>query len=41
VRSRAFDVDGNIQPPQDDPSIANRRTYWENNGQITRRVLIQ
>lgn len=41
VRSRAFDADGNIQPTQEDPSIANRRTYWENNGQITRRVLIQ
>jgi DMSO/TMAO reductase YedYZ molybdopterin-dependent catalytic subunit len=41
VRSRAIDVDGNIQPAQDDAFLASRRTYWEPNGQITRRVLIQ
>jgi DMSO/TMAO reductase YedYZ molybdopterin-dependent catalytic subunit len=41
VRSRAFDFDGNVQPPAEDPSIASRRTFWENNGQITRRILIQ
>ena len=40
VRSRAFDTDGNPQPPPADPYLAARRTYWENNGQITRRVLI-
>jgi DMSO/TMAO reductase YedYZ molybdopterin-dependent catalytic subunit len=40
VRSRAFDVDGNVQPAPDDPYLASRRTFWENNGQITRRVLI-
>jgi DMSO/TMAO reductase YedYZ molybdopterin-dependent catalytic subunit len=38
VRSRAFDTDGNLQPPPDDPFLSSRRTYWENNGQITRRV---
>ena len=39
-RSRAFDVDGNIQPAPDDPFLASKRTYWESNGHITRRVLI-
>jgi DMSO/TMAO reductase YedYZ molybdopterin-dependent catalytic subunit len=41
VRSRAFDVYGNLQPAPDDPFLASKRTYWESNGQITRRVLIQ
>ena len=40
ITSRAFDVDGNVQPAPDDPFLASRRTYWESNGQITRRVLI-
>jgi DMSO/TMAO reductase YedYZ molybdopterin-dependent catalytic subunit len=40
ITSRAFDVDGNIQPAPDDPFLASRRTFWESNGQITRRVLI-
>jgi Mo-co oxidoreductase dimerisation domain len=40
IRSRAFDVDGNIQPAPDDPFLASKRTFWENNGHITRRVLI-
>jgi len=40
IRSRAFDVDGNIQPAPNDPFLASKRTYWESNGQITRRVLI-
>jgi hypothetical protein len=40
VRSRAFDTDGNLQPPPEDPYLSSRRTYWENNGQITRRVRI-
>ena len=40
IRSRAFDVDGNVQPAPDDPFLASRRTYWESNGQITRRVMI-
>ena len=29
-----------FQPAPDDPFLASRRTYWENNGQITRTVLI-
>ncbi|HEY6989555.1 MAG TPA: molybdopterin-dependent oxidoreductase [Bryobacteraceae bacterium] len=40
IRSRAIDIKGNVQPPPDDPFLASRRTYWESNGQITRRVLI-
>ena len=40
IRSRAFDVHGNMQPPPDDPFLSSRVTYWENNGQITRTVLI-
>lgn len=38
VTSRAFDAEGNTQPAMDDPSIANKLTFWESNGQITRRV---
>ena len=40
VTSRTFDVDGHQQPPPDDPFLASKRTYWESNGQITRRVTI-
>ena len=40
ITSRAFDTDGNMQPAPDDPFLASKRTYWESNGQITRRVLI-
>jgi DMSO/TMAO reductase YedYZ molybdopterin-dependent catalytic subunit len=40
ITSRALDVDGNIQPAPDDPFLASRRTFWEANGHITRRVLI-
>jgi DMSO/TMAO reductase YedYZ molybdopterin-dependent catalytic subunit len=40
VTSRAFDVDGNMQPAPNDPFLASRRTLWESNGQITRRVRI-
>jgi DMSO/TMAO reductase YedYZ molybdopterin-dependent catalytic subunit len=40
IRSRAFDLGGNLQPPPEDPFLASRRTYWESNGQITRRVMI-
>ena len=34
-----IDVDGNVQPPPDDPFLASKVTFWESNGQITRRVL--
>jgi DMSO/TMAO reductase YedYZ molybdopterin-dependent catalytic subunit len=40
ITSRALDTHGNVQPAQDDPLIANKITYWESNGQITRRVEI-
>jgi DMSO/TMAO reductase YedYZ molybdopterin-dependent catalytic subunit len=38
VTSRATDITGAVQPEMTDPLIANKRTYWESNGQITRRV---
>jgi DMSO/TMAO reductase YedYZ molybdopterin-dependent catalytic subunit len=40
ITSRAFDVNGNMQPAPNDPFLASRRTFWESNGQITRRILI-
>jgi DMSO/TMAO reductase YedYZ molybdopterin-dependent catalytic subunit len=40
IASRAFDIDGHIQPAPDDTFLASKVTYWESNGQITRRVLI-
>jgi DMSO/TMAO reductase YedYZ molybdopterin-dependent catalytic subunit len=40
VTSRATDTAGNVQPATTDPVIANKKTYWESNGQITRRVNI-
>ena len=41
VASRATDVQGNVQPAADDPWFASRRTYWEDNDQITRVVTIR
>jgi DMSO/TMAO reductase YedYZ molybdopterin-dependent catalytic subunit len=40
VTSRATDVSGNVQPAPDDPLLAGKKTYWESNGHITRRVRI-
>jgi len=40
VTSRAYDEHGRLQPTPQDAVIANRRTFWENNGQITRHVTI-
>ena len=40
VTSRATDQAGNIQPAPDEASIANKKTYWESNGQITRHIRI-
>jgi DMSO/TMAO reductase YedYZ molybdopterin-dependent catalytic subunit len=40
ITSRAVDTAGQIQPAMNDPVIANKRTYWESNGQVTRRVRI-
>jgi hypothetical protein len=40
ITSRAIDTAGHIQPAMDDPRIAKKRTYWESNGQVTRRIRI-
>jgi DMSO/TMAO reductase YedYZ molybdopterin-dependent catalytic subunit len=40
ITSRAIDITGNVQPAMDDPIIANKKTYWESNGQITRHIQI-
>jgi DMSO/TMAO reductase YedYZ molybdopterin-dependent catalytic subunit len=40
ITSRAVDFSGHVQPAMDDPLIANKRTYWESNGQVTRRVRV-
>jgi len=40
IRSRAYDDEGNLQPPPEDPYLASKVTFWENNGQIPRRVAI-
>jgi DMSO/TMAO reductase YedYZ molybdopterin-dependent catalytic subunit len=40
ITSRAIDTAGNIQPAMDDPVIANKLTFWESYGQVTRRVAI-
>lgn len=40
ITARAIDKEGNIQPAKTDPLIANKVTYWESNGQITRQVKI-
>jgi DMSO/TMAO reductase YedYZ molybdopterin-dependent catalytic subunit len=40
ITSRAIDRAGHVQPAMSDPVIANKRTYWESNGQITRRIRI-
>lgn len=41
ITSRAIDIAGNVQPAPTDPVIANKMTYWESNGQLTRRVNIE
>lgn len=38
ITTRAIDTAGNVQPAKDDPVIATKLTFWESNGQITRRV---
>jgi DMSO/TMAO reductase YedYZ molybdopterin-dependent catalytic subunit len=40
VTSRATDAEGNVQPAPDDPFLAGKTTFWESNGQVTRRVSI-
>jgi DMSO/TMAO reductase YedYZ molybdopterin-dependent catalytic subunit len=40
VTSRATAVAGDVQPAPDDPFLASKTTFYESNGQITRRVRI-
>jgi DMSO/TMAO reductase YedYZ molybdopterin-dependent catalytic subunit len=40
IKSRATDLEGNVQPAPNDPFLDSKRTYWESNGHITRRVMI-
>ena len=40
ITTRAVDTAGNVQPAMDDPRIAKKHTYWESNGQVTRRIRI-
>jgi hypothetical protein len=40
IVSRAIDNKGNIQPAAEDPIISGKRTYWESNGQVARRIKI-
>jgi DMSO/TMAO reductase YedYZ molybdopterin-dependent catalytic subunit len=40
VTSRATAVNGDVQPAPDDPFLAGKTTYWESNGEITRKVHI-
>ena len=40
ITTRAIDSGVNVQPAPDDPLLANKITFWESNGQITRRVNI-
>lgn len=39
ITSRATDVKGRVQPATSDPFIALKKTYWESNGQLTRRIV--
>ena len=38
ITARAVDRRGKVQPTAEDPIVAKRLTYWENNGQQTRRI---
>ena len=40
ITSRATSTRGEVQPAPDDPMLANKITYWEANGWITRQVEI-
>ena len=40
VTSRAVDTEGHVQPEATDPIIANKKTYWESFGQVTRKVRV-
>jgi len=40
ITSRAVSRTGEIQPAPEDPLIALKATYWESNGQVSRRIQI-
>jgi DMSO/TMAO reductase YedYZ molybdopterin-dependent catalytic subunit len=40
ITARATDSAGDVQPAPDDPVLANKHTYWESNGQVTRHIVI-
>lgn len=40
ITSRAIDTSGHVQPAPNDPILANKATYWESNGQVTREIRI-
>ena len=41
VTSRAIGRDGTVQPALEDPSLVQKITYWESNGQVTREITIE
>jgi len=40
IISRAVNIHGNVQPAMDDPRITKKKTYWESNGQVSRRIRV-
>jgi DMSO/TMAO reductase YedYZ molybdopterin-dependent catalytic subunit len=40
ITSRAIGKQGQIQPAMDDPVIAKKHTFWESNGQVSRKIRI-
>jgi DMSO/TMAO reductase YedYZ molybdopterin-dependent catalytic subunit len=40
ITSRGVDTHGDVQPAMDDPRIAKKKTYWESNGQVSRRIRV-
>jgi len=40
ITSRAVNIHGNVQPAMDDPRITKKKTYWESNGQVSRRIRV-
>jgi DMSO/TMAO reductase YedYZ molybdopterin-dependent catalytic subunit len=40
ITSRAIGTDGQIQPAMDDPRIVGKQTYWESNGQVSRKLRV-
>lgn len=41
IVSRSIDTKGNIQPEGDSAHITDKHTYWESNGQITRKIMVE